>query len=130
MGLDFTDLGSFIRGQDIAKLKCRICQNQPMNTHNHHRFPPGLLSSFLATPAACFSQFIVEGCVASRPARDQTEHNTTGAFIEPPQNPWADNLLNLVQKGAAPGRKEIPITPDGPDVLDGGDVVESVGEVV
>jgi hypothetical protein len=36
------------------------------------------------------------------------------AFIKPPQNSRADNLLDLVQKGAYPG-VQTPLTPDEHD---------------
>jgi hypothetical protein len=48
----------------------------------------------------------------------QTEHKTTGAFIEHPQNPRADNLPNLVLKGGW-GGVETTDQPVGPaDNLD------------
>ena len=53
-------------------------------------------------------------------------------LVAPLGNPrfsQADNLLYLVQKGAHTRGLETPDTPDGPDVLDAGEVVEGlVGE--
>jgi hypothetical protein len=48
------------------------------------------------------------------------------AFIKISKSFRADLLLNRSQKGARPG-VENPVTPDGPDVLDGGDGVEGLG---
>jgi hypothetical protein len=49
------------------------------------------------------------------------------AFIEPPQNPRADILPDADKSmGSTPGVKT-PFPPDGPDVLDGGDVEEGFG---
>jgi len=54
--------------------------------------------------------------------------NSDRAFIEPPQDFRADILLDLVQEGGTLGAKlETPLTPVGPDVPDGGDVVDGVG---
>jgi hypothetical protein len=47
------------------------------------------------------------------------------AFIEPPLNSRADMLHDLGKVWDLPG-VETPVTPDGPDVLDGGDGVEGL----
>jgi hypothetical protein len=49
------------------------------------------------------------------------------AFIEFPKTLRADPLLGLVLKGAYPG-VDTPLTPDEPDVLDGGEVVGGLGD--
>jgi len=45
------------------------------------------------------------------------------------RNSWADHVPDRLQKEVYPGA-EIPFVPVEPDVLDGGDVVEGVGQVV
>jgi hypothetical protein len=47
-----------------------------------------------------------------------------GAFIEPPQNLWADMLQDLGKSMGPSPRVERAFAPDGSDVLDGGDGVE------
>jgi hypothetical protein len=44
------------------------------------------------------------------------------------RNSWADHVPDRLQKEVYPGA-EIPFVPVEPDVLDGGDVVEGLGEV-
>ena len=53
-----------------------------------------------------------------------------GAFIESLKIPSANNVLNLAQKGAYTLGAAAPDILVGPDVLDGGGVVNGVGERV
>jgi hypothetical protein len=102
-----------------------VFDNLAMNTYSRHRSPPEPFSSFLATPSALFWQPHQPGpanlnrMLLGSSGRQPDRAQTTGAFIEPPQNSRADYLLNPVQKGGPPSGAKLEtsdklVGPDNP----------------
>ena len=97
-----------------------------MNTYNRHRFPPAIHRQFPGALSKYSSQAESKraGLIAY-PGGIQIIRDR--AFIEPPRNSRADNIISPEKVWGPWGAKlETAVTPVGPDVLDGCDVVNGI----